>query len=527
MSPASAASSEASTPLDPSATFSSDNVKSLPTLRSNSERNNLNPMNSTQTPQGLPNLARSREQVPAASQQGFLARAKAFQNTRMAPNSSLPASRSPGGSGSPASGFRGVAAGHPVGSSQKRPDPNVPAMNPGGSLGMARNFKLNGKPALNSRKPQMQLTMPNDDSNSAINGAGQGTRLSDFDNYIDSGRGWLTFDGTAIITKEGVKFENGTSFQISLDEIEVLDELGKGNYGTVYKARHGEPRVPRFGPGLSNFRKLGATGLSSFTEARMLPAPPASVPNLASVDGKPGRVMAMKEIRLELEESKFKAILKELVILHTCASPFIIEFYGAFFQEGSVYMCIEYMDGGSVDQLYTGGIQEQVLRKITYATIVGLKYLKEKHNIIHRDVKPTNVLVNTKGQVKICDFGVSGNLVASLAKTQIGCQSYMAPERIMQGNATLSAVGQEKSTYSVSSDIWSLGLSIIECATGKYPYPSEASKSILGQLNVSFAASRVTRGHHLTLQNRQLLKESHRSSQNRILRIRETLSSLA
>ncbi len=42
------------------------------------------------------------------------------------------------------------------------------------------------------------------------------------------------------------------------------------------------------------------------------------------------------------------------------------------------------------------------------------------------DVKPTNVLLNTHGQVKLCDFGVSGQLIQSLAKTNIGCQSYMA-----------------------------------------------------------------------------------------------------
>jgi mitogen-activated protein kinase kinase len=94
---------------------------------------------------------------------------------------------------------------------------------------------------------------------------------------------------------------------------------------------------------------------------------------------------------------------------------------------------MEYMDGGSVDKLYGDGVPEGVLRKITLSTVMGLKALKDEHNIIHRDVKPTNILVNSRGQIKICDFGVSGNLVASIAKTNIGCQSYMAPERIASG----------------------------------------------------------------------------------------------
>jgi mitogen-activated protein kinase kinase len=170
--------------------------------------------------------------------------------------------------------------------------------------------------------------------------------------------------------------------------------------------------------------------------------------------------------------------------LHECVSPFIIDFYGAFFQEGAVYMCIEYMDGGSIDKLYAGGIPESVLRKITYATIMGLKTLKDDHNIIHRDVKPTNILVSTNGQVKICDFGVSGNLVASIAKTNIGCQSYMAPERISGGGMS-TAGSTAGGTYSVQSDIWSLGLTVIECAMGRYPYPPEVSSTIFSQLSVS------------------------------------------
>ena len=172
----------------------------------------------------------------------------------------------------------------------------------------------------------------------------------------------------------------------------------------------------------------------------------------------------------------------ELDVLHRCVSPFIVDFYGAFFQEGAVYICMEFMDG-SIDKLYGDGIPEGVLRKVALSTVMGLKSLKDEHNIIHRDVKPTNILVNTRGQIKICDFGVSGNLVASVAKTNIGCQSYMAPERISSGGvAQAGAVG---GSYSVQSDIWSLGLSIIECAIGRYPYPPETYDNIFSQLSVS------------------------------------------
>ncbi|KAJ5676723.1 MAP kinase kinase PBS2 [Penicillium maclennaniae] len=276
--------------------------------------------------------------------------------------------------------------------------------------------------------------------------------FSKYAEFIDTKAGTLNFKNKAILHGGGVEFSSGHSFKISLDEVDRLDELGKGNYGTVYKVRHSRPHLRKPGMGLGGIVSRPSGDDSSSDK---------QTSDLSGV------IMAMKEIRLELDEAKFAQIIMELDILHRCVSPFIIDFYGAFFQEGAVYM---------------RGVPENILRKVTLSTIMGLKALKDEHNIIHRDVKPTNILVNTKGQVKICDFGVSGNLVASIAKTNIGCQSYMAPERIAGGGMQQSGA-PSAGTYSVQSDIWSLGLSIIECAMGRYPYPPETFTNIFSQLH--------------------------------------------
>ena len=249
--------------------------------------------------------------------------------------------------------------------------------------------------------------------------------------YVDVKKGSLNFAGKASLHAKGIDFSSGSKFRISLDELEPMGELGRGNYGTVTKVLHKPTNI----------------------------------------------IMAMKEIRLELDETKFSQIIMELDILHKCVSPYIVDFYGAFFVEGAVYVCMEYMDGGSLDKIYDGGVDEPYLAFITDAVIRGLKQLKEEHNIIHRDVKPTNILVSTNGTVKLCDFGVSGNLVASIARTNIGCQSYMAPERIKSRNPN------DAITYTVQSDIWSLGLSILEVAKGSYPYPPDTHRNIFSQLS--------------------------------------------
>ncbi|KAF5667944.1 ste ste7 kinase [Fusarium heterosporum] len=502
-SPGSEDSSEPSTPLESPGQDSPNEIpRRIPSLRSVSDPRNMNP---NSTAMGVLGSARRPVQTTssfsgnstASVENSIMAKARALHQQRMGKGMS-PAGNlaSPSGQSSTSSGSNGFPGNlRPL--NMPRPHPphvnSAPAISKpslsqrrAGMNGMSLTGMNGPSPTTATGKkprPSMKLSDITGDvsggQQSNASGGGQGSKMDDFKKYIDTEKGWVTFDGAATITRTGVNFANGQTFSISLDEVEVLAELGKGNYGTVHKVRHAKRRAPRFGSGLSG--KPLPIQYSQSDPSPVRPTENSTEGQSDPGDGTTGMIMAMKEMRLELDDAKFTTILKELVILHECVSPYIIDFYGAFFQEGAVYMCIEYMDGGSIDKLYTGGIPENVLRKITYSTVMGLKSLKEEHSIIHRDVKPTNILVNTRGQVKICDFGVSGNLVASIARTNIGCQSYMAPERISGGG--FAQAGNSDGSYSVQSDVWSLGLTVIECAKGAYPYPPEVSSTIFSQLS--------------------------------------------
>ncbi|NXE24665.1 MP2K5 kinase, partial [Ardeotis kori] len=209
--------------------------------------------------------------------------------------------------------------------------------------------------------------------------------------------------------------------QMNEQDIRYRDILGHGNGGTVYKAFH--------------------------------------VPS--------GKILAVKVIPLDITLELQKQIMSELEILYKCDSSYIIGFYGAFFVENRISLCTEFMDGGSLD-VYRK-IPEHVLGRIAVAVVKGLTYLWSL-KILHRDVKPSNMLVNTRGQVKLCDFGVSTQLVNSIAKTYVGTNAYMAPERIS---------GEQ---YGIHSDVWSLGISFMELALGRFPYPQSLSKKKLSSL---------------------------------------------
>ncbi|KAI4760641.1 MAP kinase [Aureobasidium sp. EXF-12344] len=183
-------------------------------------------------------------------------------------------------------------------------------------------------------------------------------------------------------------------------------------------------------------------------------------------------VFALKIITTDPNPDVKKQIVRELSFNKNCASSHICRYYGAFIDEthGTIGISMEYCEGGSLDSVYRevkklgGRTGEKVLGKVAEGVLNGLTYL-HSHRIIHRDIKPSNILLTRSGEVKLCDFGVSGEFgTKGDANTFIGTSYYMAPERI---------TGQ---SYTITSDVWSLGVTLLEVAQHRFPFPADGTE---------------------------------------------------
>ncbi|KAJ3992935.1 Pkinase-domain-containing protein [Lentinula boryana] len=236
-------------------------------------------------------------------------------------------------------------------------------------------------------------------------------------------------------------------YDLRNEDLKDMQELGQGNGGSVKKVEH------------------APTGTIMAKKARILY----------------GMSKFLSVVLIDAKPSVRKQILRELHIMHECNSRYIVSFYGAYLADPNICICMEYMNKGSLDGIYKkiGAIDIDIVGQVALAVLEGLTYLYDFHRIIHRDIKPSNMLCNSNGEIKICDFGVSGELINSIADTFVGTSTYMSPERI-QG-----------AQYTVKSDVWSLGISLIELALGRFPFAeSESDDSDLSDLEGTLSPAR-------------------------------------
>ncbi len=170
--------------------------------------------------------------------------------------------------------------------------------------------------------------------------------------------------------------------------------------------------------------------------------------------------VAVKIINV-LDADKRHQLMRELKTLWKASSQYIVDFKGAFFDEDHLYVVLEYMDGGSLQDVLrkAGKIPEKIIGQMTRSIVHGLAYLKQL-KMVHRDIKPGNILISRQGQVKLTDFGVTGDLSAAAAEasTFVGTAKYMSPEQL------------RGKSYAYPADVWALGICLMELATGEHPY---------------------------------------------------------
>ena len=192
-----------------------------------------------------------------------------------------------------------------------------------------------------------------------------------------------------------------------------------------------------------------------------------------------GELMAVKQIPLPNKNSSGdaqKTMLeqqREMTLLKELNHENIVRYFGASTDDSHINIFLEYVPGGSVQSMLTsyGPFEEPLIRNFIRQVLIGLSYLHGE-DIIHRDIKGANILIDIKGTVKIGDFGISKRVSNGEEAEEDEAQKKGSRRASLQGSVFWMAPEVVKqTTYTKKADIWSVGCLIVEMFTGKHPFP--------------------------------------------------------
>jgi serine/threonine-protein kinase len=147
------------------------------------------------------------------------------------------------------------------------------------------------------------------------------------------------------------------------------------------------------------------------------------------------------------------------------AHPNIVQLFDYGEDEGRPYMVLEYLPGGTLDERLPEGValQDDETRRVATDVASGLAHAHE-HGVVHRDLKPGNVLFDAEGRAKVTDFGIArvvGSDTLTEDGTVLGTAAYISPEQVSGGPVT------------PATDVYAFGVLLYRLLSGRFPFESE------------------------------------------------------
>lgn len=220
--------------------------------------------------------------------------------------------------------------------------------------------------------------------------------------------------------KSNLKFKN-------IEEFTILEELGRGGYSNVYLAQHKET----------------------------------------------GKKYALKAaFKYKKGKDKTKRTYMEIKVLQKLHHKHIVKFFDWFYDDDTIYLVLEHIQGKDITKFFSGKtVNKENIKKIFTQLVKAVLYIHEK-NIIHRDLKLENILIDEDYQIKLTDFGLCTvkQDEYSFYETKLGTCRYTSPEMLIEDE------------YNESVDIWSLGVILFKLLTGKYPFDGSTRSKIFKRI---------------------------------------------